>query len=140
MFKELSCSRISRNGTIPMGFCPALVSLGFNVAIAIADPADDAYLAQLRAVGFTWQPDHDAALTGMGQLICDDPRAGVDVRPDCAARPRHVGPAAGHFRAGHGDGGHRAFDLLPQPSVLGSALLSDTAARCCARLHYAFFR
>lgn len=41
-------------------------------AIATADAADDLYLAQLRAGGFTWPPDHDAALTGMGRLICDD--------------------------------------------------------------------
>ncbi|MBW0013930.1 DUF732 domain-containing protein [Mycobacterium sp.] len=41
-------------------------------ATAAADPADDAYLAQLSAAGFTWPPDHEAALTGMGRLICDD--------------------------------------------------------------------
>lgn len=39
---------------------------------ATADAADDAYLAQLRALGFTWPPDHDTALTGVGRLICDD--------------------------------------------------------------------
>ncbi|MGB8391671.1 MAG: DUF732 domain-containing protein [Mycobacterium sp.] len=43
-----------------------------GAAIATADPADDAYLAQLRALGFTWPPDHDDALTGVGRLICDD--------------------------------------------------------------------
>lgn len=41
-------------------------------AVATADPLDDAYLSQLRAAGFSWPPDHDAALTGMGRLICDD--------------------------------------------------------------------
>ncbi|OCB33248.1 hypothetical protein A5675_02070 [Mycobacterium malmoense] len=41
-------------------------------AIAAADANDDAYLAQLRAQGFSWPPDHDAALVGMGRLICDD--------------------------------------------------------------------
>ena len=55
--------------TIPMMVGAALVP---SAAIATADAADDAYLAQLRAVGFTWPPDHDAALTGMGRLICDD--------------------------------------------------------------------
>ncbi|MDR3658997.1 MAG: DUF732 domain-containing protein [Mycobacterium sp.] len=54
---------------IPIVAGAALVG---NAAIAAADPADDAYLAQLRAVGFNWPPDHDAALTGMGRLICDD--------------------------------------------------------------------
>lgn len=95
-----------------MGSCPTLVSLGFNVAIATADPADDAYLAQLRAVGLMWPPDRDAALTG--RLICDEPRVEVDVRPDCAARPRRGGRAAGRLRAGHGEGGHRPVDLLPR--------------------------
>lgn len=43
-----------------------------SASIANADPADDAYLAQLRAIGFSWPPDHDDALTGMGRLVCDD--------------------------------------------------------------------
>ena len=43
-----------------------------SAAVATADPADDAYLAQLRAAGFSWPPDHDDALTGTGRLICDD--------------------------------------------------------------------
>jgi hypothetical protein len=55
--------------TIPVMAGAALVT---SAAIATADAADDAYLAQLRAVGFTWPPDRDAALTGMGRLICDD--------------------------------------------------------------------
>jgi len=52
------------------------VALVTSAAIAAADDADDAYLAQLRAAGFTWPPDHDAALTGMGRLICDDIASG----------------------------------------------------------------
>ena len=47
-------------------------ALAGSTAIATADPADDAYLAQLRTLGFSWPPDHDAALTGVGRLICDD--------------------------------------------------------------------
>src|SRR6202453_3130889 len=43
-----------------------------SAAIATADPTSDAYLAQLRAAGFTWPPDHDDALIGMAQFICDD--------------------------------------------------------------------
>jgi hypothetical protein len=54
---------------IPVMAGAALVS---GAAIATADPADDAYLAQLRAAGFSWPPDHDAAITGVGRLICDD--------------------------------------------------------------------
>jgi Protein of unknown function (DUF732) len=55
--------------TIPILAGAALVT---STAIATADPADDAYLAQLRTAGFSWPPDHEAALTGMGRLICDD--------------------------------------------------------------------
>ena len=55
--------------TVPIMLGAALVT---GAAIAAADAADDAYLAQLRAAGFTWPPDHDAALIGMGRLICDD--------------------------------------------------------------------
>lgn len=54
---------------VPVITGAALVS---GAAIATADPADDAYRAQLRAAGFSWPPDHDAALTAMGRLICDD--------------------------------------------------------------------
>ena len=55
--------------TIPIMAGAALVT---SAAIATADPADDAYLAQLRAAGFSWPPDHDDALTATGRLICDD--------------------------------------------------------------------
>ncbi len=55
--------------TVPIMAGAALVT---SAAIATADPADDAYLAQLRAAGFTWPQDHDDALTGTGRLICDD--------------------------------------------------------------------
>jgi hypothetical protein len=55
--------------TIPVMAGAALVT---STAIATADPADDAYLAQLRTAGFNWPPDHDDALTATGRLICDD--------------------------------------------------------------------
>jgi Protein of unknown function (DUF732) len=55
--------------TIPMMAGAALVT---NAAIAAADPTNDAYLAQLRAIGLTWPPGHDEALIGMAHLICDD--------------------------------------------------------------------
>ncbi len=55
--------------TVPMMVGAVLIT---NAAIATADPADDAYLAQLRAAGFNWPPDHDGALTAMGRLVCDD--------------------------------------------------------------------
>ena len=42
--------------TIPMVAGAALVT---SAAIATADATDDAYLAQLRALGLTWPPDRD---------------------------------------------------------------------------------
>jgi Protein of unknown function (DUF732) len=55
--------------TVPILAGAALIS---SAAIASADPRDDAYLAQLRAVGLTWPPGHDEAIIGMAHLICDD--------------------------------------------------------------------
>ena len=43
-----------------------------GATVANADALDDAYLAQLRTLGFSWPPDHDNALIAMGRLICDD--------------------------------------------------------------------
>lgn len=59
--------------TVPIVAGAALVA---SAAIATADSADDAYLAQLRALGFSWPPDHVDALTGMGRIICDDIMSG----------------------------------------------------------------
>ena len=59
--------------TVPVMAGAALIS---SAAIATADPADDAYLAQLRSAGFSWPPDHDDALTATGRLICDDIMSG----------------------------------------------------------------
>jgi Protein of unknown function (DUF732) len=55
--------------TIPMMAGAALVS---SAAIATANPADDAYLAQLRAIGLTWPPSTEEALIGEAHLICYD--------------------------------------------------------------------
>jgi hypothetical protein len=54
---------------VPIMAGAALVT---SAPIATADPADDAYLAGLRAAGFSWPPDHEAALTATGRLVCDD--------------------------------------------------------------------
>lgn len=59
---------LTRLAVLVTGGAALLASAG----VAAADPLDDAYLAQLRAQGFSWPPEHDAALTGMGRLICDD--------------------------------------------------------------------
>jgi hypothetical protein len=55
--------------TVPMMLGAALIS---SAPIATADPVNDAYLAQLRGIGFTWPPGHDEAIIGMAHLICDD--------------------------------------------------------------------
>ena len=43
-------------------------------------PADDAYLAKLRAVGLTWPPNSEEALIGEGHLICYDLSLGLGSR------------------------------------------------------------
>ena len=55
--------------TIPMMVAAALIT---SAAIATADAADDAYLAQLRALGFTWPPDRDENIIAVAHLICYD--------------------------------------------------------------------
>jgi len=55
--------------TIPMMAGAALFS---SAAIATATPADDAYLAQLHAVGLTWPPKTDEAIIAVGHLVCYD--------------------------------------------------------------------
>ncbi len=47
----------------------ALVS---SAAIATANPTDDAYFAQLRALGLTWPANSDEAMIGVAHLICYD--------------------------------------------------------------------
>jgi len=55
---------------IPIMAGAALVG---SVAIATASTAqDDAYLAQLRAVGLNWPPQTEEALIGEAHLICYD--------------------------------------------------------------------
>jgi hypothetical protein len=48
------------------------VTLVAGAGVAGADPTNDGYLAQLRALGFTWPPDYDDSMVGMGYIICDD--------------------------------------------------------------------
>lgn len=53
---------------------PMIAGAGFlgSAAIAAATPQDDAYLAQLRAVGLSWPPKTEEALIGEAHLICYD--------------------------------------------------------------------
>jgi hypothetical protein len=71
--------------TVPAMVCAALVA---GAPISTADPVNDSYLAQLRAAGLTWPPEHDAAMIGMAQLICDD--LGWGWTPDQIARDVHA--------------------------------------------------
>jgi hypothetical protein len=53
---------------------PTMIGAGLvtGAAVAMADPAADAYLNQLRGVGLTWPDGHEQALIGTAYLICDD--------------------------------------------------------------------
>jgi len=70
--------------TVPVMVGAALVT---NAAIAAADPTDDAYLAQLRGLGFTWAPEHDQGLIGVAHIVCDELRWGWT--PDHIAQDLH---------------------------------------------------
>ena len=62
---------------VPVVVPAALVA---GAATAAADAADDTYLAQLHAAGFSWPPDHARALTAMGCLVAQDIHANLDQR------------------------------------------------------------
>lgn len=47
-------------------------ALASSTAIATASPQDDAYLAQLRAIGLTWPPNTDEALIAEAHDVCYD--------------------------------------------------------------------
>ena len=70
--------------TVPMMAGAALVT---SAAIATADPADDAYLAQLHALGFTFTPDRNEAVVAITHLICYDRSWGLT--PDAIAKDVH---------------------------------------------------
>jgi hypothetical protein len=71
--------------TVPMMIGAAVVT---NAGIAAADPANDAYLAQLRGLGFSWPPGHEDGLIGTAFLICDD--LGWGWTPDQIAQHVHA--------------------------------------------------
>ena len=75
--------------TVPMMAGAALVA---SAAVATADPTDDAYLAQLHALGFTFTPDRNEAVLSMAHLICYDHSYGL--APDAIAKDVHqiLGP------------------------------------------------
>jgi hypothetical protein len=74
--------------TIPLMAGAALVT---SAAIATADPADGAYLTQLRTLGFTWPADqgHDGAMIQLAHHVCFD-RWFVGMPPDRIAQDIHA--------------------------------------------------
>lgn len=75
--------------TVPVMAGAALFA---SAGIATANPADDAYLAQLHALGFTFAPDRNEAVIAMAHLICYDRSWGLT--PDAIAKDVHevLGP------------------------------------------------
>ena len=80
--------------TVPILVGAALVS---SVATATADPTNDGYLAQLRALGVNFPPDRDEAVIAVAHLICYDRRWGYT--PDAIAEDVHafLGPRGVDF-------------------------------------------
>lgn len=58
-----------------------------SAAVAAADPTNDAYLAQLRALGVNFPPDREEAVIAVAHLICYDKRWGYT--PDAIAQDVH---------------------------------------------------
>jgi hypothetical protein len=71
--------------TLPMIAGAALIT---SAAIATADPTNDAYLAQLRALGFNFPPNRDEAVIAVAHLICYDRSWGLT--PDAIANDVHA--------------------------------------------------
>lgn len=61
-----------RKRVIIAGPILAAAALLSSAGIASATPQDDAYLAQLRAVGLTWPPKTDEALIAEAHDVCYD--------------------------------------------------------------------
>jgi Protein of unknown function (DUF732) len=90
---QMASSRLLAILTIPLMAGAALVS---SAAIASADPADDAFLSQLRTAGFTWAPDHDNAMVLLGHHVCFD-RVYLGYPQDRIARDIHAVEGAQGF-------------------------------------------
>ena len=78
--------------TIPVMVCAALSA---STAIASADGTDDAYLAKLKNLGFSWPSSSDSDMIAMGHAVCADRMAGKT--PDAIASDLHSGMSAKGF-------------------------------------------
>ncbi|HKI42963.1 MAG: DUF732 domain-containing protein [Mycobacterium sp.] len=67
-------------------------ALSMSTAVALADATDDAYIAQLHNLGFTWPSNDDSDIIAMGHQICADRNSGRT--PDQIATDIHstLGP------------------------------------------------
>jgi hypothetical protein len=70
--------------TIPMLTGAVLVT---SAGTANADPTNDTYLAQLRALGINFPPDREEAVIAVAHLICYDKKWGYT--PDAIAQDAH---------------------------------------------------
>ncbi|AXN44883.1 MULTISPECIES: DUF732 domain-containing protein [Mycobacterium] len=72
--------------------CTAPVAVGaalvFGTAVATADATDDAFLAQMHKLGFTWPAGDDSDIVSMGHQICADRMSGKT--PDAIAQDIHT--------------------------------------------------
>jgi hypothetical protein len=78
--------------TIPVIVSAALAS---GTAIAMADSTDDAYLAKLKNLGFSWPSSSDSDMIAMGHAVCADRMAGKT--PDAIASDLHSSMSAKGF-------------------------------------------
>ena len=78
--------------TIPVMVGAALTA---STAIASADSTDDAYLAKLKTLGFSWPSSADSDMIAMGHAVCADRMAGKT--PDAIATDLHSSMSAKGF-------------------------------------------
>jgi Protein of unknown function (DUF732) len=75
--------------TVPVMVAAALSA---STAVALADATDDAFIAQMHKLGFTWPSSDDSDIIAMGHQICADRNSGKT--PDQIATDIHstLGP------------------------------------------------
>jgi hypothetical protein len=78
--------------TIPVMVGAALTA---STAIASADSTDDAYLAKLKNLGFSWPSAGDSDMIALGHAVCADRMAGKT--PDAIAADLHSGMSSKGF-------------------------------------------
>jgi hypothetical protein len=92
---QMSSPRWLARLSVPLMVGAALIT---SASVAAADTIDDAYLAKLRALGFTWPPDHDGYMINLGHHICIDRLTGWT--PDQIAQDVHSSFDSEHLTIG----------------------------------------